>query len=145
MQNIFHDALQALNNVPASAWDIVIQTIISAVTVSPIALGIKKWFSIESEKKMMLIVMVGSFITGASAYLLTVPEFAPWIIIVQSWLIYATTQPVYFLFIKPIFKRLGVWFTDQVSKATMVHEAKAAAVPPEGLPIVTPIHDTFAD
>ena len=130
----FTQILQAVNSVPAEIWGTIIEIIISAVIVSPIALGIKKWFSIDGEKKMVLIVTVGSFIAATATYLLTVPEFAPWVIIVQGWLTLATTQPVYYFFIKPLFRRLGDWFTDQITKATQITEAKAAAIPPEGLP-----------
>ena len=75
--------------------------------------------------------------------MLTVPEFAPWIILVQGWLTLATAQPVYYFFVKPLFRRLGAWFTDQITKATQISEAKAAQVPPEGLPALA--YDNFAD
>lgn len=138
--------LEIVNSVPAEIWSTIIEILISAVIVSPIALGLKKWFSIDSDKKMIVIVSIGSFVTATAAYLLTVPEFAPWIIIVQGWLTLATTQPVYYFFIKPFFKRLGAWFTEQITKATQITEAKAAQVPPEGLPaLALPGYDNFAD
>lgn len=143
---LFTKILETANSVPPEIWSTIIEILISAIVVSPIALGIKKWFSIDGEKKMVVIVTIGSFAAATGAYLLTVPEFAPWMILVQGWLTLATTQPVYYFFIKPMFKRLGNWFTDQITKATQISEAKAAQVPPEGLPaLALSGYDNFAD
>lgn len=139
----FAKILETLNSVPAEIWSTLIEIIVSAVIVSPVALAIKKWFSIDGEKKMVFIVTIGSFAAATATYMLTVPEFAPWIILVQGWLTLATTQPVYYFFIKPLFRRIGAWFTDQIAKATQISEAKAAQVPPEGLPALA--YDNFAD
>ncbi len=127
--------LDILNDVPAEVWSVVIETVVGALIVSPVMLGIKKWFSIDGEKKMVVFVMIGSMLAAVAAYMLTVPEFAPWLILVQGWLVFATTQPVYYLFIKPLVRKLGAWFTDQIAKAAAISEAKAAAVPATGLPL----------
>lgn len=130
-----HQVLNILNTIPADVWSVVVEIIVSALVVSPLFIGIKKWWNINGEIKMFLLVFAGSFVAAVSAYALTIPQFAPWIILVQGWLIFATTQPVYFLAAKPLFRRLGAWFSDQISKASTINEAKAASVPSGGLPI----------
>lgn len=135
MPDQLKQALDFVNSLPPEVWPIVTEIIVSALVVSPVMLGIKKWFSIDGEKKMVIFVMIGSMIASIVAYMLTVPEFAPWLILVQGWLVFATTQPVYYLFIKPLFRRIGTWFTDQITKAAAISEAKAAAVPADGLPL----------
>lgn len=136
--------LNILNSIPGDAWSVIIDVLVSAVIVSPLALGVKKWLSVDNEKKMLILVVVGSMLASAGAYLQSVPKFAPWFVLVQGWLVFATTQPVYFLFVKPLSKRLGVWFTEQIAKVALANEAKAAAVPAEGLPLTStpsPVED----
>jgi hypothetical protein len=132
-----------VGSIPSGTWDILLQSAIGAVTVSPIALGIKKWFSIDSDKKMVLIVTIGSFLAAASAYLLTVPKFAPWIILLQGWITYGVSQPVYYIVVKPFFKRLGAFLVEKVTAVTLLNEARAAAVPSTGLPTATPSYSDF--
>lgn len=141
MLEFFQNALNTLNQVPPEAWSIIIEIAISALIVSPFMLGLKKWFKIHGEKLMVLLVAFFSIAASVVAYLIADPYFAPWIILVQGWLTFATTQPVYYLLVKPFFGKLGAWFTDQVAKATQITEAKAAAVPPEGLPVS--LHNDF--
>jgi Na+/melibiose symporter-like transporter len=131
MQSILH----ALNSISPDAWGVVVQTLVSALIVSPLFVGIKKWFQVDGEKKMLFLVMLGSMGAAAVAYMLTVPQFAPWIILAQGWLVFATTQPVYMYFVKPVFKNLGSWFTGKLAEAAAINEAKGAAVPATGLPI----------
>ena len=146
---ILHSILQTLNSVPSDAWSIFVEVLIGALTVSPLAQAIKKWFNGNGDKKlgekrMLAIVMIGSVLASAIAYVVTVPEFAPWIITIQSALTFAATQPVYVYLVKPLSKQLGVWFTEQVAKASAITEAKAAKVPMSGLPLTSaaiPIED----
>src|SRR4051812_22272934 len=131
--NFFDQVLKTLNSVPPEAWSYIsmaIETFLGALFVSPVMLGIKKWFAIEGEKKMLSLVMLASAISTVVIYLTTLPQFAPWIIPIQAGLLFATTQPVYNFFVKPACRRLGAYLTEQITKATMVNEAKAAAVPP---------------
>lgn len=132
---LLRQALQILNDVPSEAWGALIDIVVSAFLVSPLALAIKKWFSVDGEKKMVGLVMFGSILAAGGAYLMSVPEFAPWIILITGGLTFATTQPVYYFFVKPLFTRLSAWFAEEVAKASLQTEAKAAAVPAEGLPI----------
>lgn len=144
---ILHQLLQTLNSVPSDAWSTLVEIVISAFVVSPLAMAIKKWFNGNGDKKlgekrMLTIVMLGSFASAAIAYLVTVPEFAPRFIVLQGTLTFAMTQPVYIYFVKPLSVRLGAWFTEQVAKASAITEAKAAKVPYGGLPIgKVPVED----
>lgn len=130
------------NQVPQSVYELVITSAIGAITVSPVALGVKKWFTNEtrqiSEQWMILIVALFSFVSAIVAYLVTTPTFAPWIIAIEGFITLGMTQPVYFLFIRPLFIRLGAWFTDQIAKATLRSEARAALLPETGLPAPSP-------
>lgn len=149
MQDLLHSILQTLNSVPSEAWSSLVEILIGALTVSPLAQAIKKWFNGNGdkalgEKRMLAIVMTGSFAAAAISYIVTVPEFAPWVITIQGALTFAMTQPVYIYLVKPLSKRLGTWFTEQVAKASAITEAKAAKVPAAGLPIANtsmPIED----
>ena len=132
---ILRQIQQILNDVPAEAWGELVNIVVSAFIVSPVALAIKKWFSVDGEKKMVALVMAGSVLAAAGAYLMSVPEFAPYIILITGGLTFATTQPVYYFFVKPVFTRISAWFAAEVAKAATQTEAQAAAVPAEGLPI----------
>lgn len=146
---LLHSALQTLNSVPSEAWSMLVEVLVGALTVSPLAQAIKKWFNGDGdktlgEKRMLAIVMAGSVMAAAVSYIVTVPEFAPWVITVQGALTFAATQPVYVYLVKPLSKRLGAWFSEQVAKASAITEAKAAKVPAAGLPITSaavPVED----
>lgn len=132
---MFDSILHALNSISPEAWSVVVQSVVAALIVSPLFVGVKKWFSVDGEKKMLFLVMLGSIGAAAVAYMLSVPSFAPWVILVQGWLTFATTQPIYLYFVKPTFKRLGVWFSEKLAEAAALNEARAAAVPAGGLPV----------
>lgn len=138
---ILQHVLNVLNQVPSEAWDMIIQIVVSAVVISPVALGIKKWLEVNSEKLMIAGVMLASLAAPALLYLKDVPQFAAWIVLVQGGLVFATTQPVYYFFIKPLFRKLGVWFGGQVAKAAEVKafqdDLKSALEPVGGLKAVS--------
>lgn len=148
--DLWHSVIQFLNSVPGDVWSNIGDILFAAVVVSPAALAIKKWLNIDDpkrrEKIMTVIVILGSMGASALLYLHSVPEFAPWFVLVQGWLVYATTQPVYYLFVKPLATRIGGWFTQRIAAMATVTEAKGAAVPPEGLPVtaVPPPVDDFS-
>lgn len=140
-------ALGLLNAVPQGIYELVITSVIGAIAVSPVALAIKKWFTTElntiSEKKMILIVAFGSFLSAAVTYVVASPTFAPWIIAVQGFVTLGMTQPVFFLFVKPLSIRLGAWFTSQVNAAVLKNEARAALIPENGIPAPMPSLTNF--
>lgn len=135
---MFQSILNTLNSISPEVWSVIVQSVVSALIVSPLFVAVKKWFSVDGEKKMLFLVMLGSFAAAAVAYLVTVPSFAPWIILAQGWLVFATTQPVYLYFVKPATKSLGTWFSTKLTEAAAINEAKNAAVPATGLPISVP-------
>lgn len=131
----FSHILHTLNSIPTAAWAVILPTVVQAVITSPLMVAVKKWFSVDSERKMLFLVMLGSMATAAVGYLVTVPRFAPWFILVSGWLTFATTQPVYLYAVKPLSRIVGEWFSGKIAEATAINEAKAAAVPSSGLPV----------
>lgn len=144
---LLREILNTVNTVPPNAWEILIEIIVSALTVSPIMVGVKRWLNISDpkrrEKIMTFAVLISSMLATVGFYLKDIPEFAPWFIAVQGLLVFATTQPVYFYLVKPLFRRLGASLAIQLNKAKSLNEAKTATVPPEGLPI--PSNPTVLD
>lgn len=148
MSDVWGWLASVISSVPSEAWGTIGDVMYGALIVSPAALAVKKWLNIEDAKRrervMTFVVIAGSMLASVLFYLKGVPEFAPWFVLVQGWLTYATTQPVYFLFVKPLAARIGVWFTTKLEAMSVVTEARGAAVPPEGLPVTStppPIDD----
>lgn len=137
---LLQNGLALINSIPADAWNIITDILLSAIVVSPVALGLKKWWSVHSEKVMLFLVIIGSMVSSALVYVLNAPELSAWVIPVQGWLVFATTQPVYFLFIKPLFRRLGDWLTSEVAKAQAIQaerdDIRSAVEPTGGLAVV---------
>ena len=131
--HVLHYILNTLNSIPSDAWGYVISVLVSAVATSPVVQIIKKWFSIDGEKKMLALTIVGSMLASAIVYLQGVPQFAPYFVLIQGWLVFATTQPVYYLFVKPLSKKLEIYFAGQIARYATVAEAKNAAVPAGGI------------
>jgi len=133
-----------LNSIPADVWAIAVQTIMIAITVSPLAQVIKKvirryWDWLDDPRRreivMMLIVMLGSLAGSAFVYLRNDPRFSGWFVVIQGLLAFAVTQPFYIYFLKPLTIRLGLWLTDRITAPNAINEAKAAALPATGLPL----------
>lgn len=145
-----HSLLNTLNGIvagiPTEARSLAVETIASAFAVSPVMSGIKRKLDIEDpkrrEKIMVVLVIAGSMLASVGLYLRSTPEFAPWFIAVHGMLIFACTQPVYYLFIKPLFRKLGTSLAVQIQKAKNLNEARSAIVPAEGLGINT-AHEDF--
>lgn len=121
--------IDALNwialNIP---WDLVI----ASGVLSPVLLGVKKWFSVQSEKVMMTLVIVFGAIGATVSYLVGVPTTDPTIIAVHGLVISALSQPFYYLLVKPASK----WLSAELAKAAAFDaEVKSAAIPADGLPI----------
>jgi hypothetical protein len=126
--------LALLNSVPSDAWGVVIETIVSAFVVSPLALGLKKWLSVDSEHKMLGLVILGSIVAGLLDYLHGVALFAPYFALVQGWLVFGTTQPVYRWFVKPLAARISSGFTGSIITAKQLADVQSAEVPADGVP-----------
>ena len=127
--DILHTILNVLNwtatNVP---WDLVIASGI----LSPLALAIKKWFSVQSEKVMMTLVIVLGVVGSAITYLMSTPTSDPSIIAAHGLIVAALSQPFYYLCVKPATK----WLSAELAKAAAFEaEVKSATIPAEGLPI----------
>jgi hypothetical protein len=127
---ILQSALQTVNSVPGDAWTLIIEILVAALITSPVVLGIKKWWHVHSDKIMLAITIGASLLAGVVLYLQNDPELAPWFALVQGWLIFATTQPVYRYFIKGLFARLGVWFNEKVEEAARYNAEVLAAKNP---------------
>lgn len=138
---ILNAVLNFFNSIPAEAWGMLAEVIVAAFAVSPVMVAVKKWFSVDSEKKMMGLVILGSMFASVGLYLRSIPEFSPWFVAVQGMLVFACTQPVYYLFIKPLFRKLGATFTIQIQRAKNFNEARSAIVPAGGLQLNTPQDD----
>lgn len=123
--------LTFLNSVPSDAWGLVIETVVSAFVVSPLALGIKKWLSVDSEHKMLGLVILGSLVAGLLDYLHGVTLFAPYFALVQGWLVFATTQPVYKWLIRPLAAKIA----GTIVSAKQLADVKSAEVPAGGIPV----------
>lgn len=129
--DILQNILNTLNGVPSEVWSVVIETIVGALVASPLVLGIKKWLSINSEKVMLATTILMSMVAAGAAYAINDPVFTAWLIPIQGWLIFATTQPVYMYAIKPLIRKIQSVIAEAVVLNT---EVKSAAVPPTGLP-----------
>ncbi len=126
--------LNTLNEVPPEAWTIIVEVVVGALVVSPALVGLKKWWDINSAKVMTFWTIVASLLAGAGAYLHNDPRYAPWFILVQGWLILATTQPVYRYAVKPLFTRLGIWFASKLALANQINQSKADLKPSPASP-----------
>lgn len=134
--DILQNILNTLNGVPSEVWTVVIETIVGALVASPLVLGIKKWLSINSDKVMLLTTILMSMVAAGAAFAINDPVFSAWLIPVQGWLIFATTQPIYFYLVKPLIQRIQAVIAESI---TFDHEVKSAAIPPTGLPISTDV------
>lgn len=120
---MYQTILDALNYV---AVHIPWEGLVASGILSPLLVGIKKWFSVQSERIMITLVIVSGMLVAAGNYLLHVPTSDPSIIAVQGAVVAFMTQPIYFFVVKPIWK----WFATQMAKAAAYdNEVKSAAQP----------------
>lgn len=127
--DIAQTTLNVLNwlalNIP---WDLVLASGI----LSPLLLGVKKWFSVQSEKVMMSLVLVFGVVGAAVTYLMGTPTTDPSIIAAHGLMIAAMSQPVFFILVKPVSR----WLSTELAKAAAFDaEVRSAAIPAEGLPV----------
>lgn len=126
-----NDILPTINHIATMIpWDLVAASGI----LSPLALGIKKWLSIQSERVMMTLVLVLSVVGATATYLMTVTTSDPSIIAVRGLMIAAMSQPFYYLIVKPSY----TWLAAELAKARAFDaEVKSAAIPADGLPVTS--------
>lgn len=141
--DILKTILSVLNQVPADVWNILVEAAVGAFAVSPVVAAVKKFFSVDGERKMIIITTVFSLIAGAVAYLVKDPDFAPWVIPVTGFITLGMSQPVYYFAIKPLCRKLGEVIATKIAEATKVVEARAALVPEGGVPTAAPTISDF--
>ena len=101
----------------------------ASALISPLLVGIKKWFSVQSEKVMITLVGLVSMAAAGFHYLLTVPTHNPSVIAIQGFVLAFMTQPVYFFAVKPSI----AWLQKRIQEAAELNLAKSAAEPVEDL------------
>lgn len=110
--------------------------------LSPLLLGLKKWFSVQSERVMISLVALVALLTAGGHYLLTTPIQNPGVIAIQAAVLAFMTQPIYFFVVKPA----TAWFGEQLAKAAAFDaQVKSAIQPAGGLPIGTPTPASTTD
>jgi hypothetical protein len=120
--------LDILNNVPPGTYE----ALLASGIISPLLVGVKKWFSVQSERVMITLVVVLGMLAAAGNYLLHVPTQDPSIIALQGAVIAFMTQPVYFFFVKPLFGKIS---STLEAAAKFNDEVKSAAEPAGGVPL----------
>ncbi len=113
--------LNMVNSVPSEVWEV----LISALFVSPFALGIKKWFHIHREIVMLLWVMGAAFFTAALAYNANTPFLNPAVMIpLQGLVTFALSQPAYYLIFKPLRNKVRQAVADSAELNDDIRSAK---------------------
>lgn len=134
MDRIISTFLDLVNSVPSIAWEVAVEAIVGAVATSAVFVGVKKFFSVDSERKMIMLVIFGSMVMGALEYLRGLPQFTPYFALAQGAATFTVSQPVYQFFIKPLVAALTRKWHGIVTNAKGINEEiKSAAVPASGL------------
>lgn len=124
---ILQQVLEILNYVSANIpWD----AVAASGVLSPLLVGVKRWFSVQSERIMISLVILFAMLAAAGNYLLNVPSQDPGVIAVQGAVLAFMTQPVYFFVVKPAYK----WFSGQLAKAAAFDEQVKANTEPVPVP-----------
>lgn len=120
---VLHSVANVLNYLAVHVpW----QAVAASGMLSPVLLGIKKWFSVQSEKVMISLVMLSGMLLSGAHYLMTVPTHDPSIIAVQGAALAFLTQPFYFFIVKPV----AASVSEQLAKAAAFdRQVKSAAEP----------------
>ena len=131
--DFLNKAILLVQHVPSGFW----QALIASGVLSP-ALKVWKHFRVTKKEKqigeaVMFAVVTGiSFVAVVLNYLFTHDPQNPSIILLHTAVLGFMTQPVYYLGVKPLWAKIE----KEVAKAEALNEAvKAAAIPPEGLPV----------
>jgi hypothetical protein len=119
--DVLHSATNAINYL---AVHIPWAAVGASGVLSPVLLGVKKWFSVQSEKVMISLVALSSMLVAAGHYLLNVPTHDPTIIAAQGAALAFMTQPFYFFIVKP----LAAAVSEQLAKAAAFDAQVKSAV-----------------
>jgi len=95
--------------------------------LSTLLVGVKKWFSVQSDKVMISLLFLSAGLLAVGHYLLTAPSDDPSIIALQGAAFAVLTQGVYHFAVKPARK----WLQARVLEAAelkLSQEAEAPAV-----------------
>lgn len=124
----YQQVLHFLNAVPGGAW----AAILSSPFLSGALQGIKHWLSVQNEKLMLGIVTVICFLAGVAYYLHQTYPSNPMIVGAYTAILGFTTQPFYYLFIKPFYKKA----TDKTALAAIgEQDLHSAVIPAGGIPL----------
>ena len=134
MDQIIPTINNALVSVPNEYWNMFVEIVFTALITSSALTGLKRWWDLHNEKIMITLTICGTMLAGAVTYLAGVQPFSKWAALLQGVLVFAASQPIYFLVLKPLFKKIGAWWTSQLTKVALNQEAKSAVVPDGGLP-----------
>lgn len=139
-----HTFTQILNNL-AIHWSTIltvlqlvfVSTGLSALFVAP-QKAIKKWFEHNEVIIVGLIGVTSIALMFAWNYLVHNYPTNPHLTAIQGLALAFSTQPVYFIIVKPLAEKVAIWWAKRVKEAEAI---RSAAVPAEGLPL-TPAPST---
>ena len=139
MENIISTLNNIVSHIP---W----QAIAASGIISPLLVGIRKWFNIKSKRVLIFLVSLMSAGAVTVNYLLRVPTSDPSILAIQASVVAFMTQPIYHFVVKPGF----AWFADTIEAAALFKsEVRSAALPQSGVisdasvQTTTPVVDDF--
>lgn len=133
--HLSHQVLDMLNYLATHVpWDAVLASgVLSGLLVGPKKL-VEKWFK-HNEQIMILVVGAAGLLVAGVNYLIHTPTQNPTIIAAQGLILAFMTQPFYFIVIKPVSRRLGVWFSAQLANASLLNDARSVLQPAAPAPV----------
>jgi len=118
-------------------WDAILASgILAPLLLIPKRI-VKKNF-IHNQQVMIIVVGIAGLLVAAGNYLMNTPTSNPSIIAIQGAAIAFMTQPIYFIVVKPLVRKISAIIAVEIAKASVASEAQSAAVPAGGLPITRP-------
>lgn len=127
MQDIVNEVLKFLGSIPDLLW----QSLAASIVISPAFQSVKHWFEMQNEKVILGIVTLIGTLVSFAAYFADSHPGNPWLVALRTAVIGFTNLPVYYLAVKPIYKKLTA-ANDAAN--TYVAQASSAIVPAGGIP-----------
>lgn len=116
-----------LHHIPVGTW----QALGVVAVQSPALKAVKHWLDIQSEKVMIGLVLLVSFIAATGGYLLSTPSASPTIIALHTAVLGGLSTPFYVYIVKPLW---SVFVSDpRISQ--IESEVRSAAEPAGGVPL----------